>query len=106
MFKEITVLRISAGTLFKLVGLGLTLTLVPFTLLMGVFALFGASTISWNQQPVTGVSGLLASPFIGFFLAAMFTMFLGACMTLGLWLYSKFRPLTLLVKVADNEVGA
>lgn len=60
MFKEITVQCISAGTLFKLAGLGLALTLVPFTLLM----------------------------------------------TLGLWLYSRFRPLTLLVKVAGNEAGA
>jgi hypothetical protein len=35
MFKEITVQRISAGSLFKLAGLGLLLTLVPFTMLMG-----------------------------------------------------------------------
>jgi hypothetical protein len=73
--------------------------------LAGFFALFGASTVTWNQQPVTGVTGLLASLFIGLFIAAMFTMFLSSCMAFGLWLYSKFQPLKLLVKVSDNETG-
>ncbi|MBL8469415.1 hypothetical protein [Methyloversatilis discipulorum] len=106
MFKEITVQRISAGTLFKLAGLGLVLTMLPFALLMGCLALFGASTVSWNQEPLTGISGFVASPIIGLVLAAVFTMLLGTSMALGLWLYSRFRPLTLLVKVAGTEAGA
>jgi hypothetical protein len=103
VFKEITVQRISAGTLFKLAGLGLAFTLIPFSTLMGCFALFGASTVTWNQQPLTGVAGLLASPFIGIFLAGLFTIFLGSCMSIGLWLYSGFRPLTLRVKVSGTD---
>lgn len=106
MFKEITVKRIAAGTLFKLAGLGLALSLVPFSLLMGVLAMFGASTVHWNQQPLTGFSGLLASPFIGLFLAGFLTMVLGTSMALGLWLYSQFRPLTLLVKVSADRPTA
>src|SRR3970040_1651756 len=103
MFKEIAVQRIAAATLFKLAGLGLVLTLVPFAFLMGCLALFGASTVNWNEQPLTGVSGLIASPLIGIFIAAIFTMFLGSCMVLGLWFYSRVRSLTLLVKVAGNQ---
>jgi hypothetical protein len=103
MFKEIIVQRVSTGTLFKLAGLGLTLTLIPFSILMGCLALFGASTVTWNEQPLTGVAGLLASPFIGAFVTGVFTIFLGACMALGLWLYSSFRPLTLRVKVLTSE---
>ena len=103
MFKEISVQRVSAGSLFKLAGLGLAFTLVPFSILMGCFSFFGASTITWNNQPLTGVSGLVASPFIGLFLAGLFTIFLGACMTLGLWLYSFFRPITILAKLAEPE---
>lgn len=105
MFKEIFVARISAGSLFKLAGVGLFFTLVPFTLIMGCFAFFGASTVHWNQQPLTGFTGLIASPFIGMFLAAMFTMLLGSCMVLGLWIYSQFRILTLLVKVPSDQTG-
>ena len=106
MFTEITVQRLSAGTLFKLAGLGLAISLVPFTLVLGVFAFFGASTVTWDQRQLTGWTGLIVSPFIGAFLAALFTMFLGCCMTLGLWLYSKFQPLTLLAKVSQSTAGA
>ena len=106
MFKEITVRRISAGSLFKLAGLGLVLTLVPFTTFMGVFALFGAHTVNWNGQAITGVAGLVSSPFIGLFIAGCFTLLLGGCMALGLWLYSLFRPITVLAKIGDASDNA
>lgn len=106
MFKEITVQRLSAGTLFKLAGVGLAITLVLFSSVMGVCALFGASTVTWNHQHLTGWPGLIASPLIGLFLAALFTVLLGCCMVVGLWLYSKFRPLTLLAKVNGTADGA
>ncbi len=106
MFKEITIRRISAGTLFKLTGLGLSLSIVPFALLMGVFALFGVPTVNWNGQPLTGMAGLIASPFIGLFITGIFTMLLGACMAFGLFLYSLARPISLLIKAVDNEVDA
>lgn len=106
MFTEITVQRLSAGTLFKLAGVGLAITLVLFSSVMGVCAFFGASTVNWNHQQLTGWPGLIASPFIGAFLAVLFTGILGCCMVFGLWLYSKFRPLTLLAKVGGTAGGA
>jgi branched-subunit amino acid ABC-type transport system permease component len=106
MFKEITVNRVSAGTLFKLVAIGLSITFILFSVLMGCFALFGAHTVTWNKHPLTGFSGLVASPFIGILIAVIFTIFLGSCMAFGLWLYSKFKPLTLLVRVSDAEQSA
>ncbi|NWJ41376.1 MAG: hypothetical protein HXX12_10440 [Geothrix sp.] len=104
MFREITIQRLSAGSLFKLSAIGLFTTLIPFSILMGFGALFGASTVTWNQQAITGVAGLIASPFIGAFIALIFTMFLGCSMAFGLWLFSQFRPLTLLVKELDEVV--
>jgi ABC-type spermidine/putrescine transport system permease subunit II len=106
MFKEITVQRLSAGTLFKLAGVGLAITLISFSSVMGIFAFFGASTVTWNHQQLTGWSGLIASPFIGAFVAVLFTGILGCCMAFGLWLYSKFRPLKLLAKVGGSTDGA
>jgi len=102
MFQEITVKRVSAGTLYKLVAIGSSITFVLFSILMGCFALFGAHTVTWNHHPLIGVSGLVASPFIGLFIAAIFTIFLGSGMVFGLWLYSKFKPMTLLVRVPDS----
>jgi hypothetical protein len=102
MFEEITVRRVSAGTLYKLVAIGSSITFVLFSIIMGCFALFGFHTVTWNHHPLTGISGLVASPFIGLFIAAIFTIFLGSGMAFGLWLYSKFRPVTLLVRVPDS----
>lgn len=103
MFREITVQRLSAGTLFKLTGLGLALTFVPIGMLEGCFAFFGKSTVIWNQHPLTGISGLLGSPIIGLFFTAIFTMVLGSSMVFGLWFFSKFKSITLLAKVSDAD---
>jgi len=101
MYKEITIQRLSAGSLFKLSAIGLFATIVPFSVLLGFGALFGASTINWDQQAITGTAGLIASPFIGALTALIFTMILGCSMAFGVWLFSLFRPLSLLVKGLD-----
>lgn len=95
----------SAGTTFKIVAIGMLVTFIPFSVLMGCFALFGANTITWNNQNIYGIKAIIASPFIGLFIAVIFTLILGSAMAFGLWVYSKFKPLTLLVKqsaIVDN----
>ena len=103
--RTLSIRRLSTGSVFRLAAIGFSCSLIPFALLMGVFALFGFHTVTWNHQPLTGVKGLLGSPFIGLFLAALFTAFIGVCLSLGLWIYSKFRPLTLQV-LEDTTGGA
>lgn len=105
MFKETTVQRIAAGSLFKLIGLGLVCTFVPLTTIMGVFSLFGAQIVKLNGQAVTGITGLLSSPFIGLFIAGIFTLLIGGCIVLGLWIYSLFRPITVLAKFPDTSAN-
>ena len=102
--RTLSIRRLGTGSVFRLAAIGFSCSLIPFALLMGMFALFGYHTVSWNQQPVTGVKGLLASPFIGLFLAVLFTAVMGAFLSLGLWIYSKIRPLTLQV-LEDTPVG-
>ena len=94
MIEQVVVQRIAAGSVFMLVGVGLAFSIIPFSVLMGVFALFGSSTVSWNGSPIVGVQGLLASPFIGAFITGLSTLLVGAAMVFGLWVYSWFRPLT------------
>jgi len=107
MFKEITVQRIAAGSLFKLIGLGLAGVFVPITTIMGVFSLLGvqAITIKWNDQALTGIAGLLSSPFIGLFIAGIFTLLIGSCVVLGLRFYSLFRPITVLAKFPNTSAN-
>ena len=95
--RAVTIRRLSIGSVFRLVAIGCFGSMVPFAVLMGVFALFGFHTVTWNHQPVIGLSGLSASPFIGVFVAALFTIFMGVFLSVGLWLYSKLRPVTIII---------
>src|SRR5258706_3880657 len=89
MQKSIIIKRFTVGTLFKIVAIGCSISLFGFAILMGVLAFFGAHTVNWNREPVTGVSGLVASPFIGAALAVFFTLFGLLNFAFSFWLFSK-----------------
>ena len=93
MFETLEIRRFSFGTIYKILAIASSFSLVPVAVLMGLFAFFGAPTIVWNGQHLTGLMGLIASPFVGIMLALIFTGFLGTLFACGLWLYSKFGSL-------------
>lgn len=93
MFEVLEIKRLSFGTVYKILAIASGFSLVPLSIMMGLFAFFGAETIVWNGQHLTGMHGLLASPLVGVVLSLIFTGFLGTLFACGLWLYSKFRPL-------------
>lgn len=103
MFTSVTVDRLYGGTVYKLIGIGLTCSVIPFSLLMGIFALFGANTVSWNAKPIVGMWGLALSPVIGVLLCVVLTFVLGTACVVGLWVYSKFRPVVLWGRNFVNE---
>ena len=82
MFNEVSIQRLATGTTFKLVAIGMLVTFVPFSVLMGCFALFGAKTLTWNNANIYGVTAVVASPFIGLLIALTFTLFLGSAMAI------------------------
>ena len=95
MDNTITVKRLRSGTVFKLLLIGNLVCFLPLALLAGVLGMFGASTVIWNDQVVTGLPALLASPFSGALFALVISV-LGWCSVfVGLWLYSVFRPIEL-----------
>lgn len=100
MFETFSVQRLSAGTVYKLWFIGLVASLVPLGLLCGVLAAFGFNVVTWNGQPLHGVEGLVAAPLVCAFFALFMTAFLGTASFLGLWLYSRFRPLQLHARTA------
>jgi hypothetical protein len=101
MRSSVRVARLAAGDVFKLIGIGLVCSLVPLGALTGVLSMLGVATVKWGEQTLTGWTAVLAAPFIGFFCALLFTAFVGAAVWAGLWLFSKFRPLTLHYDSAD-----
>lgn len=100
VFTEIRIQRLGAGSVFKLAAVGLACSLLPLSVFFGVLAAFGAQTITWNGQHLTGLSGLAMSPVVGLMLTGIGTLFLGSACAFGLWLYSLVRPMTILVKSA------
>lgn len=103
MFESITIQRLSVGSVYKIFAIGCACSFIPFSVLMGVLALFGQNTVTWNGRALVGITGLVASPFIGVFLAALLTGFLGTMAAFGLWVFSKFREFTLTVKKVSIE---
>lgn len=93
MFETLKITRFSFGTVYKILAIASLFSMVPLSVLMGLFAFFGAETIVWNGQHLTGLMGLIVSPLVGFMLALIFTGFLGTLFACGLWFYALFRPL-------------
>ena len=100
MLTPLTIGRLYAGTVYKLVGIGLTCSLVPLSVLLGILAFFGVGPVSWSAKPLQGALGLALYPVLGVILAVVLTFTVGSACVVGLWLYSKFRPLVLW---ASNE---
>jgi len=79
--------------------------MVPLGILSGVFAAFGFNTVTWNGQPLHGISGLIGGPFIGVFIYALITVVFGSASAFGLWLFSKFRPISILVRLGAEPAA-
>ena len=93
--REIRVKCITLDTVLKLVAFGIIFSIIPFCIFSGMLSLFGFSTVMWNDQPLTGLSGLIASLFIGLFISIVFTVFFGILISFGLWFFSKITPLSI-----------
>lgn len=103
MIEQQEMKRLTTGNIFKLLLLGTSCSIIPFSLVMGILSIFGASTVTWNDQPLTGVTGLIASPFIGAFIALLLSGIFGLFIALGLWFYSRFKPLTVQYWCVDSQ---
>ena len=103
MFQEITIERLSVKSIFKLVALGLFASFLPLSILMGVFASLGANTVTLNKEPIHGVAAFVVAPLIGVFVSLVFTLFVGSLMSIGLWIFSKYKPLTITFKKSVSQ---
>lgn len=93
--KSIVVRKLRTSTVYKLVATGAICGFVPLFLLLGLLGSMGLSTVAWNGEPVTGVRAIIVGPLMGVMFALISTAGVGSVLALGLWLYSRFRPLHL-----------
>lgn len=106
MINTIQITRLTAGTTFRVVATGLILSFLPLSIVAGVLSYFGKTTIDWYGRPLTGLSGLVAAPVVGVVSALGCTALLGGAIHLGLWLYSKAKPLEVTFIVDSGEEAA
>jgi hypothetical protein len=87
----VQVVRLSAGTVYKVAFIGSVFSLLLLCAVFGVLALFGFNTVSWNGAQVYGFWGLVTGLLLGGFFCLFVPAFFGSACAFGLWLYSKFE---------------
>ena len=95
---EISAKNISKRSLFKLLFQSIGYGLIAFSFLMGIFSLFGFETVAWNDEYITGITGLIVSIPLGGVLGLFFTCFMWLIGILGLWINSYLKCVTIVFK--------
>ncbi len=98
---SLTVRKLSTGTLFKLIAIGLTTGLLALFTLFGLMGALGMDVLKWNHEPVTGIKALFAAPLMAVCMALILTALLGSIASFGLWLFSLFKPLVIAYTPTD-----
>jgi hypothetical protein len=94
--------RLANGSLFKLIFVGASISLLPFFIFCGIASIFGANTVRLNDAPITGPVGLVAALIMYPVFALLFSCAAWLIGAFGLWIYSKFRWLE--IELVDGEV--
>lgn len=102
--ETLEVARVRGASIVKLIVLGSVIGCTLITSVLGFAALFGAEVLQWNKQYVTGIKGLLASPFIGAFVGVLFGLFSATFTYVGLRFYSLFRGVSLEYVPSNNQI--
>ena len=100
---EVTAQKISKKSLFKLLFIGFFIGLGSFAIICGIAALFGAETVTWNDEVRTGIEGLLYGLLLAPTLAILFTVLTWLPLVFGLWVYSFIRPIKITFKDLKNQ---
>ena len=56
--KTVQISKISAGSVYKLIAIGLTVGFLPLFIIFGIMGAFGMEGLTWNGESVTGLKAL------------------------------------------------
>lgn len=88
-----TLKRIKASVIYRLLLIGLAIPMLIFSFICGVMGMFGYDMVKWNNETIHGILALPMALLSGLMVTVLFTVFIGSIACLGLWIYSRFRPL-------------
>lgn len=100
MKKHIRVKRLSTGSVFKLVAIGMLIPICVIFTISGAFALCGMQWLYINGIAIQGVHGFLEDIIAGPFIWLVVTLYFGTMMVVGLGLYSLMRPIEVIDRLA------
>ncbi len=100
MYQSVLIRKVSTGSIFKLVFIGLSCSLPATFLLLPLLSSMGMGTVQINGSTS---NNYLASPVTGLILALLLSVFVGALMSLGLWIYARFTTMRLDIQLAQQE---
>jgi hypothetical protein len=69
---------------------------------LGGFALFGFHVFFWNNHPLTGINGFLASLAAAPIFAATYGLFMSLLVAFGLWVYTRVFSLRVTLKLRSS----
>lgn len=98
----LTIQKIRATSIYKLLFCGMATFIVPLSFLLGVAGYFGAATVKWNAQPIYGLEALFLAPLASTLLMLIFIAIVGTFTCLGLSFFACFRPLKIRVVMAQT----
>ncbi len=89
---------LSAGSLYKIIYLGLSLPVFLLGLACGISSYFGHQTVTLNNQYVYGVKGLITGIVIGIVVPIILSAFMWVFMYISIWVWTRVRFISLTVK--------
>ena len=93
--ETIHIKRIKAGSLFKLVAIGVFSVMIPLIIFFGILALLGFKTINVNGQQVYGLAGLLAAIFMAPIFSLIFSVLVWIALYVGIFIFGQYKPITI-----------
>jgi hypothetical protein len=106
-FRSVTVQRLSFWTVTKLFLLGTCISFAIIFVCMAALAIFGFGPLAHTPYPLSGARAfifLVLVPLLAPFAAIVSGVGHWALMSIGLWIYSFWRPVT--ITFSDDKLGA
>jgi hypothetical protein len=98
VIETVKVQRISFTTLFKILYIGNLIFPSILLIVLSIFSFFGFEVLRFGDSYLTGMDGLLKGlitvPFM-FLFALFWSIFFWLSYIISLWIYSRWRPMTL-----------
>lgn len=98
MMQLIETKGLSAGSIFKILFMGLLFSLGPLLITAAICSYFGVHVITLNGIYVFGLKGLLTGLIMAFSFPLLFAGILSPFIILGIWLYTRFKVLNIHIK--------